>query len=94
MEKPGAIVPNRIYEVTVTLEASAQSFLKGHRLRILVSSSNYPRLAANPNSMEKDAKPAPATNYVHHDSGHPSLLMLPVPSHAPGKLSDNPQHGG
>ncbi|MBM4043991.1 MAG: CocE/NonD family hydrolase, partial [Planctomycetes bacterium] len=41
--KSEAMVPDRIYEVTVPLEATAQSFLKGHRLRILVSSSNYPR---------------------------------------------------
>jgi len=91
MEKPVAMVPNRIYEVTVPLEATAQTFLKGHRLRILISSSNYPRFDTNPNSMEKAAKPVPATNRVHHDTGHPSLLILPQPSHASGEVTDSRQ---
>jgi predicted acyl esterase len=71
--------PGRIYRVTVPLPPTAQAFLKGHRIRVIVSSSNYPRFGLNSNMGPDDGegKTAVATNRVYHDRDHPSVLILP-----------------
>jgi uncharacterized protein len=56
-------------------------FLKGHRIRLEVSSSNFPRFDRNLNTGKDDAtdgEMVKATNTVLHDSAHPSALILPV----------------
>ncbi len=74
--------PGGIYEVTVRLSCTAHTFLAGHRVRIIVSSSNFPRFAVNPNDgghfLEKDKKGLVATNSIYHDATYKSLLILPV----------------
>ena len=56
-------------------------FLKGHRIRLEVSSSNFPRFDRNLNT-GKDAATSSefvkATNTILHDNAHPSALILPV----------------
>jgi len=73
--------PGKVYPVTVVLSASAYTFLKGHRIRILVSSSNYPRFDVNTNTGRKrlfGPTACVATNRIWHGRGHPSALLLPV----------------
>jgi predicted acyl esterase len=56
-------------------------FLKGHRIRLEVSSSNFPRFDRNLNTgkdASTDAAMVRATNTVLHDGAHPSALILPV----------------
>jgi predicted acyl esterase len=56
-------------------------FLKGHRIRLEVSSSNFPRFDRNLNtgkSASTDSTFVKATNTVLHDAAHPSALVLPV----------------
>jgi predicted acyl esterase len=56
-------------------------FLKGHRIRVEVSSSNFPRFDRNLNTGKDSATDATilkATNTVYHDAAHPSALLLPV----------------
>jgi len=58
-------------------------FLPGHRIRLEVSSSNFPRFACNSNTGGQIASEAasqyrPAINRIFHDAAHPSRLILPI----------------
>ena len=73
--------PGEVYEVTVDLGAVDHAFLAGHRVRLSVTSSRFPSYARNLNTAEPIADATElrvATNAVHHDSGRPSRLVLPV----------------
>jgi hypothetical protein len=75
------IVPGKIYEYKIDLWSTSNVFLKGHRIRLEVSSSNFPRFDRNLNT-GKDASSSSdfvkATNTIYHDVQHPSALVLPV----------------
>jgi putative CocE/NonD family hydrolase len=61
--------------------ATSNVFLKGHRIRVEVSSSNFPRFDRNLNTGKSAADSAEivkATNTVLHDADHPSAIVLPV----------------
>ncbi|HUL34429.1 MAG TPA: CocE/NonD family hydrolase [Candidatus Eisenbacteria bacterium] len=80
-EKPDFANPGEIYHLALDLWATSNVFLPGHRLRLEVSSSNFPRFARNLNSGEDSAtgsKMKVATNTIYHDSEHPSALVLPI----------------
>jgi putative CocE/NonD family hydrolase len=75
------LVPGKVYEYKIDLWSTSNVFLKGHKIRVEVSSSNFPRFDRNLNT----GKPAStastfvkATNTVYHDAAHPSALELPV----------------
>lgn len=73
--------PGQIYEITVDLWATSNVFLRGHSLRLEISSSNFPRFDRNLNTGEevKFARHyVSATNTILHDAQHPSALVLPV----------------
>jgi len=73
--------PGEVYPVTIELTNTAITFLKGHRVRVIISSSNYPKYAVNPNDggpMYKREKGLVAANSVYADAKHPSALVLPV----------------
>ena len=73
--------PGKIYKLTIDLWATSNVFLKGHKLRLEISSSNFPRFDRNPNTgdePEKASRLAKATNIVYHDAAHPSALVLDV----------------
>jgi hypothetical protein len=56
-------------------------FLKGHSIRVEVSSSNFPRFDRNLNTgkdASTDTTMVKATNTIYHDATHPSALVLPV----------------
>lgn len=75
------ITPGKVYEYKIDVWSTSNVFLKGHRIRLEVSSSNFPRFDRNLNtgkSAADDAKFVKATNTVLHDSEHPSALVLPV----------------
>jgi hypothetical protein len=75
------IIPGIVYEYKIDLWSTGNVFLKGHSIRLEVSSSNFPRFDRNLNT-GKDASTsstfAKATNSILHDSTHPSALLLPV----------------
>jgi uncharacterized protein len=80
-EKPELMNPGQIYKFIIDLWATSNVFLKGHSLRLEVSSSNFPRFDRNMNTGETQAsaqKYVSATNAVYHDAEHPSALILPV----------------
>ncbi|MGB8475688.1 MAG: CocE/NonD family hydrolase [Candidatus Acidiferrum sp.] len=80
-EKPELANPGETYHVTVDMWATSNVFLPGHKLRLEVSSSNFPRFDRNMNTGEVQARATrmiKATNVIYHDKAHPSALILPV----------------
>lgn len=80
-ETPELANPGQIYRVTLDLVATSNVFLAGHRLRLEVSSSNFPRFDRNLNTGAVQALGTTfvkATNVVYHDRAHPSALILPI----------------
>ena len=80
-EKPELVNPGETYRITVDLWATSNVFLAGHKLRLEVSSSNFPRFDRNLNTGEEQARATrmiKSTNVVYHDKAHPSALILPV----------------
>jgi putative CocE/NonD family hydrolase len=80
-EKAELLTPGQVYKVTVDLWSTSNVFLKGHALRLEISSSNFPRFDRNLNTAEQPESGqhfVPATNVIYHDRGHPSVLILPV----------------
>ena len=75
------LTPGKVYSLAVDLWATSNVFRAGHRIRLEVSSSNFPRFDRNLNTGESaatSAKWATATNTILHDAAHPSALVLPV----------------
>jgi hypothetical protein len=65
----------------VTLWATSNVFPAGHKLRLEVSSSNFPCFDRNLNAGEiqsRGTRMIKATNLIYHDKTHPSALILPV----------------
>jgi putative CocE/NonD family hydrolase len=80
-ESPELLEPGRVYAITIQLYPTGNLFVKGHRIRLDVSSSNFPRFDVNGNTGENPATSpikVAAENTVFHDAGHPSHVMLPV----------------
>jgi uncharacterized protein len=80
-EKQELLKPGETVHVTVDLLATSNVFLTGHKLRLEVSSSNFPRFDRNLNTGEEQAtatRMVKATNTIYHDRAHPSALLLPV----------------
>jgi hypothetical protein len=73
--------PGRPYRVEFPLYPTANRFAAGHRIRLDVSSSNFPRFDVNPNTGEplwSSATAVVATNLVFHDADRPSCVVLPI----------------
>lgn len=78
---PRLMRPGQIYEFTIDLWSTANLFKAGHRIRLEVSSSNFPRFDRNPNTghdLFADAETRPAMQTVRHDREFASYLTLPV----------------
>jgi len=74
---PTPIEPGKVYRFTVDVGSTSIIFNKGHRIRVDISSSNYPRFAAHPN-VWGEGKPQVAEQTVHLGGNHPSVVILPV----------------
>lgn len=75
--------PGEVYEVTIHLYPTANRFVKGHRIRLDVSSSNFPRFDVNPNTgepLQQHRRMIAADNTVYHEAGRASRVVLPVVS--------------
>ena len=75
------IEPGKIYEYSIDLWATGNLFKAGHRIRLYVSSSNFPRFNRNLNTGEPIAgstRMMKASQRIYHDAQHPSALVLPV----------------
>jgi putative CocE/NonD family hydrolase len=80
-ERPEEVVPGKVYKYTIDLWATSNVFKKGHRLRLYISSSNFPRFNRNPNTgkpMLGTSQMINAQQTVYHDGKYSSSLTLPI----------------
>ncbi|MEU0316093.1 CocE/NonD family hydrolase [Nocardioides sp. NPDC006273] len=83
LSQPELMVPGEVYEATVQMSVTSNVFLPGHRIRLDISSSNFPHYDRNSNtggviSSEALEDMVVADNTVHHGGARPSRLVLPV----------------
>jgi hypothetical protein len=81
IRNPSLLEPGKVYEYEIDLWVVGNVFRKGHRVRLEVSSSNFPRFDRNPNTgnpFGRDAELRIAQQQVHHSTTYPSHLLLPV----------------
>jgi putative CocE/NonD family hydrolase len=80
-EHPCMLEPGEITEVVIDAMPTSNIFMRGHRIRLDVSSSNFPRFDVNHNTGDPEGRGqrrVVATNVVHVSSRYPSGLVLPV----------------
>jgi len=80
-EKEVFMQKGEVYKIDMTPMATSNMFKKGHRIRIEISSSNFPRFARNLNTGGNnydETEAVIATNKIHHSSTHPSQIRLPI----------------
>lgn len=80
-ENPRLRKPGEIVEATITLPPTANLFSAGHRIRVDISSSNFPKYDVNPNTGEPDGQATlrrTAVNTVFMDASRPSHIVLPI----------------
>jgi putative CocE/NonD family hydrolase len=83
LAEPEPLIPGQPCELSLDLSVTANVFLPGHRIRLEVSSSNFPRYDRNSNTggvitAESADQVTVAVNRILHGPGHPSRLTLPV----------------
>ena len=81
LEQAEPAQPGQIYQVTVDAGVTGNVFLKGHRIRLEISSSNFPRFDRNPNTgtaVARETRLLKASQTLYHDRKHPSRLVLLV----------------
>jgi putative CocE/NonD family hydrolase len=94
LTNPSPVQPGAIYRYTINVWPTSNRFKAGHRIRLEISSSDYPQFAPNPNTgaqfgVSTEQKTARQT--ILHDPTHPSALVLPViPATAQGPGADHP----
>jgi hypothetical protein len=81
--EPTLLQPDEIVPVAIDLWGISNVFLAGHRIRVEVSSSCFPKFARNSNTggnvaMESREQYQVAVNRIYHDADHPSHLLLPL----------------
>lgn len=82
-EKAELLEPEKVYELNINLLATSNVFKPGHRIRLEVSSSNFPQFNRNSNTggniaQETAEEYRPAVNRVYHSAEYPSRLILPI----------------
>ena len=81
MGRPSLIEPGKVYRYEIDLWVTSNVFLAGHKIRVEISSSNFPRFDRNPNTghpFGSDDKLRKAKQTVYHDDEHPSHILLPI----------------
>lgn len=79
-ERPEPLVPGAVHDLVIPTFPTSNLFKRGHRIRIEVSSSNFPHFDVNPNVDWRvpGATPQVARNSVHVDRAFASHVVLPV----------------
>lgn len=76
------MTPGSVYAFTIDLWSTAMVFNTGHRIRLAISSSNFPRFTVNPNTGAElaleYAETRIANNTLYFDASHPSHVILPI----------------
>ncbi|NJK97667.1 MAG: CocE/NonD family hydrolase [Bacteroidales bacterium] len=77
-EKPELMEPGKVYEITIEPFSTANVFKKGHRIRLDISSSNFPNMDVNPNTGDFTGNSnvvRKALNTIFHAEGNPSYAI-------------------
>ncbi len=80
-QKPSLIEPGKIYRFSIDMWATSNLFVKGHRIRVEISSSNFPRFDRNLNTgnyFATDTTVMKAQQMIFHGREYPSHIVLPV----------------
>jgi uncharacterized protein len=75
------MTPGKIYQVRIALPPTSNLFKAGHRIRLDIAGSNFPRFDVNPNTGEpigRHTHTLVAHNAVYADREHPSHVVLPI----------------
>jgi hypothetical protein len=78
---PALLTPHQVYEFEVDLWATANTFKAGHRIRVAITSSCFPRFDRNLNTggvFGAEVEGQVALNTIFHDAMRPSRIILPV----------------
>ena len=78
---PELLEPGEVYEFVFQLYPTSNVFKKGHRIRLDISSSNWPRFDVNPNTggdLGVERRFEIAEQAIYHDPEHPSHVVLPI----------------
>jgi putative CocE/NonD family hydrolase len=81
-EVPALLEPGRVCRLEIDLWATANRFKTGHRLRVDISSADFPRFDRNANRGGSPGVPLPARQTIYHDAERPSHLLLHRVRHA------------
>jgi putative CocE/NonD family hydrolase len=79
--RPELIKPGKVYEYTIDLRSTSIVFKAGHRIRVEISSSNFPKWDRNLNTghpIGQDAEIKAAMQTIYHNERYPSHILLPV----------------
>ncbi|MHC4406955.1 MAG: CocE/NonD family hydrolase, partial [Planctomycetota bacterium] len=89
LDKPRLLEPGEVVAYTIRMNPTSNAFLPGHRIRLDVTSSDFPNYDRNHNTaadQNADATLATAAQTVHHGGLHPTRILLPtVPDPNPGR---------
>ena len=80
-KKPEPLTPGQVEEVSVDCWSTSQIFNTGHRVRVTITSSNFPRFDVNPGTAQPwsdNGEKVKQTNRIYCDAEHPSRLVVPV----------------
>ncbi|NGQ96518.1 CocE/NonD family hydrolase [Brevibacillus sp. SYP-B805] len=81
MDRPSLIEPGRIYKYEIDCWNTSHLFKKGHRIRVEIASSAFPKYDRNLNTgapLGQSAEMAVAEQVIFHDPDHPSAIVLPL----------------
>lgn len=80
LSNPELLTPGTVYKIPVELFPTSNLFRQGHRLRVQVTSSDFPVSARNLNTANSDTgtQMAVARTQIHHTNEHPSAIVLPI----------------
>jgi len=81
VDKMELLKPNQVYEFEIDMAGTANVFQAGHRIRVDVTSSNFPQFDRNPNtgdSLGASNRVRQAAQTVHHGGARASHIILPV----------------
>jgi putative CocE/NonD family hydrolase len=79
--EPSLLEPGKVYEIQVDLWATSNRFRAGHRIRLVVNSSCFPRFDVNPGTGKSSLRSAErrvAVNQIYADHERASFVELPI----------------
>jgi putative CocE/NonD family hydrolase len=81
LDKINLLTPDKVYSYDIEMTGTANVFLPGHKIRVDITSSNFPQFDRNPNTgdpLGSSGRTRIARQIVYHGGVHPSYIVLPV----------------